>query len=249
MFESVIKEELERVEMNTLLIDKLFLQFKAATGAKSATYKEVKSEFINWITTMCLIKDKYADLVSQMDIDRDKVVAELGKGYYDSIVPNLQERDLDAIALTPYGNTFKNGVKAFDGKLVKNGKAPYILYPTNQEQFILPNCNPTYNTNIGTIIIQFPINSINPEKLYTLISLAALVESSRHYNDVIIGSYGNTNDKNMSKNIETLRVIRERIEDMYCMSCEEELVEENGTYQHLIMSQQKTLRRELIPTR
>lgn len=218
----------------------LFIHFMVANGIKLNDLSiDTKLEFKSWLALMNSIKDKYADLVCSMYIDKEKVIAELGKGYYDSIVPNLQSRNLDAVALTIYANTFKNEVKAYNGK-IHNIENPYILYTSKDKQNKLPNCNPLFNTNIGTIIVQLPIDGIS------MAQIKALIESSRRYNDIIIGSYGIISDKNLKANIKKLREIKERIENLNYMSCKEEFVEDNGTYQHLIMSHQKRLNKELI---
>ena len=211
----------------------LFNQFKISQGMSNlAKYEYYKNAFSDWLSNQQRIKDRYVQLLIAMNM-RDGLVAELGKGINDSVVPDLCDLSIDAIAITPYANTFKNtNVTACDGELVICQDGPIITYENSKDMYSCPNCNNMLDTSIKTLITQLPHNDS---------SLKALMESSRCNNDIVIGAYGNTNDKDALFNYQLIRRIKDSIENQYCVGCEEVLTTENGTYNHIILSSQKRL--------
>jgi hypothetical protein len=211
----------------------LFDQFKKTQGMDNkAKIDNYKSEFFDWVSTQKAIKGNYAKLLTNMDISGE-LIAELGKGFFDSIVPNLNGLYVEAIAITPFAETFKDSnLTVLNGEIVLlNGNA-IINYNDSNNMLKYPNCNELINRDIRTLITQLPYNGVD---------ITALVESSRQYNDVAIGSYGNTNDKDAYDKVQLLRRIKDIIESQYCVGCDEELITDNGTYKHIILSHQKRL--------
>ena len=140
---------------------------------------------------------------------------------------------MDAIAITPYAETFQStNVTAYNGELVIYQDGPIIIYEDINGLYTYPNCNYTVDTSIRTLITQLPHEDAG---------LKALMESSRHNNDIVIGAYGNTNDKDAIFNYQLIRRIKSDIENQYCVGCEEVLTTDNGTYSYVILSNQKKL--------
>lgn len=201
-----------------------------------------ESLFISWIANNAKIKEKYTDLLIYL-ISNSVLIGELGKGRYDSLVPNLNMKGYESISVSPYVSTFEEGsVVGYDGKVrCHENLGAIIKYENPRDQFRAPNINPFFETeSIDTLVTQLPVANV---------SLNPLIESSRHYNDVVIGAYGSIEDKDMKEKIAKLRDIKEAIESMYYMSCEEEYVRENGSYLYVLKSKQKTLTLEKVRTR
>ena len=217
----------------------LFDQFKKANGLNdNETIGEHRSELLDWIKALDPIKNKYAELLIYMH-SSDGLIGELGKGICDTIVPHINKiyGTTRAIAITPHIETFEGTeFKVYNGELVLPNNDVFIEYKDEIENFA-PNCHPVFNTAIGTLITQLPNDYMD---------LNILAESSRQNNDVAIGFYGNTNDKDIAIKSRQLSKLKEVIENQYCVGCDEELITDNGTYQHIIVSKQKRL--ELVKT-
>lgn len=211
----------------------LFEQFKRTQGmGTSVSIEEYKKEFNDWLSAQQLIKDSYVSLLTDMNVGNG-LIAELGKGIYDSIVPTLNEWSIDAIAVTSFAETFKNpNFEVYNGRLISLDGSSIITYEDKNNMYNYPNCNTDINTNIRTLITQLPLisNEINP-----------LINSCRQNNDIAIGCYGNTNDKNSSNNVQLLRSIKSIIENQYNVDCDEELTTQNGAYSHIIITHQQKL--------
>jgi hypothetical protein len=216
---------------NYLLL--LFEQFKRTQGMNSSVRcEDCKKEFNDWLSMQQSIKERYAQLLTEMYVG-EGLIAELGRGSFDSIVPNLNEWSINAIAITPFAETFMNpNFEVYNGELILLDGNSTIMYKDGNNNDNYPNCNATIDTSISTLITQLPSNHV---------SVNALMKSSRQNNDIAIGCYGNTNDKNARENIDLLRKIKSTIENQYCVGCDEELITNNGTYSHIITRQQKKL--------
>lgn len=202
-----------------------------------------EKEFNEWVSAMFQVNGNYANLVSYM-VDDASLVGELGKGRYNSVVPNLNEAGIETIAITPYINTFDEGkVVGYNGKIrftPRTGET-VIRYESPKFQACAPNINPKYGFpiihKIDTLITHLPIGDV---------SIRPLVESSRQYNDVAIGAYGFIDDKNKDDKLRLLKDIKEKIESFYCVSCDDEYIIENGSYLYLLKSNQKTLGEKVL---
>lgn len=236
--------EISKMSCNEYLV-MLYREFCESQGInykKEGLFKRTK-EFMDWVTFNFNIKNKYAELLSYM-LD-DSVIGELDKGRFDSIVPNLTEKGYEAYAITPYASTFgDSSISVYNGKIVflKNTEELYIQYESRQDSVKGPNIHPAFRCapKIDTLITQLPIENTN---------VTPLITSSAYYNDIAIDAYGSTEDKNIEDKLLKLRKIREAIESLYCVSCEEELISRNGMYAYAIKSHQKQLKLEKILSR
>ncbi len=200
-----------------------------------------ESLFISWIANNAIIKDKYTDLLIYL-LSNSVLIGELGKGRYDSVVPNLNTKGYTALSISPYISTFeKDTIVGYEGKVRLMQGEPIIKYENEKNQVYAPNINPEFGfARIDTLITQLPVANV---------SLNPLIESSRRHNDIAIGAYGSIEDKDMKSKLDKLSKIKEAIESMYCMSCEEEFIKENGSYLYVLKSKQKTLTLEKTRTR
>lgn len=230
-----LTKELKELEYREYMA-MLYLEFCNSKGidvAKESMGSREK-EFNEWVSAMFQVNGNYANLVSYM-VDDASLVGELGKGRYNSVVPNLNEAGIETIAITPYINTFDEGkVVGYNGKIrfaPRTGET-VIRYESPEIQTIAPNINPMYEySQIDTLITHLPIGDV---------SIRPLVESSRQYNDVAIGAYGFIDDKNRNDKLRLLKDIKEKIESFYCVGCDDEYIIENGSYLYLLKSNQKT---------
>lgn len=213
----------------------LFIEFSKAQGIdlEKENLSTKEKEFNGWIKAMQQVKNLYADFVFDK-ISDSILTAELGKGRLNSIVPDLNKKGIETIAITPY-------IETFDPTIVQgnNGKISYNSYTQNIEikyenpeiQAFAPNITPDYFYQIDTLITHLPMRSK---------SISTLIETSRIYNDIAIGAYGFTEDKDIDSKIRRLQEIKEKINSFYCVGCDEEYIRENGMYLYLLKSNQKT---------
>ena len=178
------------------------------------------------------IKKGYVDLFLYMNSDSN-LIGELGKGRYDSIVPELINRGFNAIAITPYARSMNMPFTFYDGKITFMNHQPIIHYSDNHDQSEAPNISDDspYH-HIDTLVTQLPIGNE---------SLQLFIKSSCRYNDVVIGTYGFLDDKDRKEKMSKLQKIKTEIESSGCVYCDVGLVELNGTYQYIIKSNQKSL--------
>lgn len=239
MKEDTIEKEYIDMEYMTML----YVEFCKSQGLKIGTdekeFFKYKEAFSSWIAEMYKVKGKYADLLSYM-ISDSRLIAELGKGKYDSVAPELKDKGLSIIAITPYIETLKSErIKGFDGKVRfyrenrYSAITPIIKYEDPLVQKVAPNIVPCdEKESIDTLITHLPISEV---------SLKPLIKSSGQSNDIAIGFYGLLEDKNIEDKIRELLRIKVYIEDLYCVNCEEERITENGMYLHILKSKQKQL--------
>ena len=50
------------------------------------------------------------------------------------------------------------GVQAFTGELTVNNDEVFVKYPREEDYYTNPNCNPYFNNDIDTLMIQAPFS-------------------------------------------------------------------------------------------
>lgn len=225
----------ENDKINDLYMKLLFKEYKKvfAVGDKD-TLKMHRENFKNWIVSIQKYKELYAKYVLELSKESE-LLGELGKGKYNSVIPNILSFGKNGIAITRYASTFNNSKLAVNGELISYFGTPIIKYDNPFDQINYPNINPNFNTDITTLITELP---------YDKVDINALINSSRLINSVIIGSYGNLKDNNLKSKIYLLRKIKESIISINEIECKEEYITEGEQYSHIIITKQ-TLNKSL----
>jgi len=219
-------------------ITMLYIEFCNSQGIdySKESMESREKDFADWLVQMTMVKKHYASLVGYM-LEDSELVGELGKGKYNSVVPNLNESGIEALAITDYIDTFEQGtVKGYSGRIMLNpiSKKAEIKYESPLVQKVAPNINGESSIGIDTLITHLPIIDVKARPL---------ILSSAFNNDIAIGTYGFIGDKDFASKIRRLQQIKESIESLNCVNCDEEYTRENGEYLYLLKSSQKTLTR------
>ena len=177
-------------------LDNLIVQFIQATGYKNKNVNSVgfKYEFLGWIEERKKISNKYLKLLDYMnlteDIDKESSV-EVGKGKYDTIV-----RSFKTNRITPY-------VEDLDEERTMNA----IFKVMDGQPTLITN----NGLNIARIESNIPITFItqNPYNESLINGWSSL--HNMGLNNIVVGMYGNINDKDMEQKIETLKALKDKL--------------------------------------
>ena len=217
---------------------KLFIEFCNANNInyKSESVEKHYSEFKEWIISMNKIKKDYINLLLSVNSNPGLTV-ELEKGMLNSLVPLLKKEGEEAVAITPYAETFVNmDIEKYDGTIVFGPYfKPAIKYSRTYPNSVLPSLKASENERqIETLITQIPVcpKILDPMML-----------SYSQINQVIFGVYGHMSDINKAKRISELKDLKQTLTDFYYIPCEEASEEHNGIYTHIIVANKKTLKK------
>lgn len=232
--------------INDIYMQILFIEFCDAVGINiykgnfnyQAQLKKHETEFKDWIKLLHEIKEEYAKNLLSIKND-SRLMAELGKGKHETIVPNLVSNGQNAIAITLFADTLESAaIIKYNGKIAYLDDGPIIRYTDPKYQLESANINPEFNTDIDTLLYQLPDFS-------NRVNVDALVASSRAYNDILIGAFGNTSDKDYRRKLITLKKLKSQIEFNSGVSCQFEILEQNGIYLTYLLSEQMEMEKRL----
>lgn len=197
----------------------LMEQIKQATGLQ-----HIRScDYEKWITSQLQNVQKYASLLRDIGFN-NVLIAEIGKGVLDTVVPDLIKNYHDAIAITPFASTFSPSYRAYSGFLWEHPSE--IIY--TDKQIIAPTIQ-----EVGTFITSLSTQSAN--------QIRAMIKSYLvHHTEIWIGAYGNVYDENKLGNIATLENIKELLEEYNVSEIEEFHETDQGTYVSVVKSKFKT---------
>ena len=201
----------------------LIEQFKEAKGiTKEVDTKSTSfiSEFSGWINYINSISSNYRELLEYMKlynyVDSDTV--EIGKGKFDSIV-----KSYPTTIATPYSN----GLKTMPNKSVitadfrvNDSKPVFVTANENGIKNFMPFVSNLYST----FMTQNPYKSVNIKNWEDL-------HNSNNYK-IIVGMFGNRNDKDKTKKLNTLKSLRDKLQTGY----KEEYAVINDSYCYVIAS-------------
>lgn len=180
-------------------INNLINQFALAKGISNVDInsEEFINEFNEWLIEQKNIGKEYLSILDEIgfNID-DSNCIEVGKGKYDSIV-----KDLSTTIITPDYTLLYRGLRnrVINGDInVLNGYPMLINYTS------MGNIMSKYFINSNIYMTQNPFNSsniLNWDKIYN------------SGNNIIIGSYGKTQDKDKNKKIDELIEFKNKLQD------------------------------------
>ena len=182
---------------------------------------EFLSEFYEWIIEYKKIGDEYLEFLNYLDFNyEDSRCVEFGKGKFDSLVIPFKTKII----------TKDKSIKGVNQDRIINGslKVCYsepLLIEDNKVDIL---SNKVFD--IHTFITQ------NPTSVNKILGLEDL-HNSGFYN-IILGIYGNNNDKNKNDKINLLKKIKERLNDL---DYKDEYASFNGNYYYAIGSLRKRL--------
>ena len=196
-------------------------QYKSSMGIYDIDIKSEKFilDFFNWVNNQKKLIEKYVDFLNYMEFDyKEGTCAEVGKGKFDSVVIPFDTRiitkESSIIGVDP-SRIIMGDMIVLDSKptLVESNK--YTLRPTR------------LSTSICTYMTQNPISKAS------LLGWDDLHNSNN--NDIILGVYGNTNDKDKEAKINMLKEFKEKLLDEY----KDEYCRYDDSYFYVIGSNRK----------
>ena len=186
-------------------LELLMEQYKQATGTVNIDIhsKAFASEFTHWISTREKCIDNYLELLEYMKlynyVDSDTI--EIGKGCFDSVV-----KPFNTTIVTPHCLGLKNRpnkqIIDADFKVYSSGPA-LIRDNKDGSKKVIP-----FDSDI---FITFMTQ--NPYYISLLKNWDQLHNSGN--SGIIVGVYGSINDKDISRKIESLRLLRDRLDGHY----------------------------------
>lgn len=179
-------------------LNNLIEQFKAATGVKNIDIhsKQFLSEFSEWIKSRQLMGEKYTIFLDYTGFRfADSNCAEIGKGYFDSVVTPFKTTIITSSKLTPLVSSnriISGNMRVYQGQ-------PLLISKCKQtnKMDVIPN------DIIHTFMTQ---NSYNPGLIRGWDDL-----HNSGKNDIILGLYGCIYDRDIEKRIKQLEQVREKL--------------------------------------
>lgn len=173
-------------------IELLIFQFKSAVKVKNLDVNsaEFMKEFKEWLCIRNECGQDYLDLLDEMEFPyNNSHCAEVGKGKHDSLVLNNMSTKL----ITPYCEGITSD-RVIEGTLImKKGKPFYKKQP----KVVLG-----LEGQIDTFMTQNPYNSM---------AIKGWEQLHNNGNNIIIGVYGASNDKNMETRIKRLSLLKSNL--------------------------------------
>lgn len=219
--------------------NKLLKEFKKAYGIKDSNY----SIFLlkEWFAKKRQFIVNYVQLLEYMrnydDVEMKSVV-EIGKGIFDTITLEMVENiEHQPTVISLFAETMKDcGVQAFTGELTVNNDEVFVKYPREEDYYTNPNCNPYFNNDIDTLMIQAPFSD---KEIFPFLKL---VNSSK---TLFIGTYGSLDDKDYKENLQGIENLYHELRNISSRNIELSSETQNGAYLSAIKisSQQKKLRK------
>lgn len=206
----------------------LIAQFKRATGTKNVDVnsQEFISEFSEWVLSRKSMGNDYASFIKNMSVYptiTSKTSVEVGKGKMDSIASNL-----GISMITPYLD--ENDSTSF---FVFDGTPIIIRDNKNNEQRQIEAIDTQYVRRFLTH---------NP---YEQSSIKGWEQLHNNGENITIGIFGSTHDRDIKSKIKQLEDLKDRMIDRYI----EDFTEIGDSYYYAISSTEKIKEKELYYTR
>lgn len=175
----------------------LIKQFISATGIKNDNSARFYKKFKIWLENIKILNEKYLDVLCDMNFDYNKAYcAEIGKGKDDSVVYNTSNTTI----ITPYGSDM------FDAK---NRIITSKLFATNAGKL-----------NINTKLITIPeITTFMTQNPYKLYDLGVFSELHNGGKKIIVGVFGNNEDKDIVKKSKQIQNLKCKLDGNYTSMC------------------------------
>ena len=183
------------------MLEQLLEQYKKVNGINNLSLKDLKSdifckEFKEWLLERKRYGNRYIDFLYDMDGRiLERTTAEVGKTELDSLVIPF-----DTTIISPYEfKKLENRERLINSKFLVYEEKP-VLYFDRQEQptiVVLPE------RRIDTFMTQ------NPYTFYSVKYWSDLHNSGNY--DILLGVYGSIYDKNIKRNLEILKYVKDRL--------------------------------------
>ncbi len=198
--------------MNKYLL-KLFKEFQSAYGIIDTpdNFGRYSEPFANWITTKQIAASNYVQLYDYMKTDyeeQEDIIAEFGKGIYDTIAIEMaNSTPYKPVVISPFAETItkESGIKAFKGKLTQYDGHVFVKYPELIDYYKNPNCHPSLNDRINTLMTQYHFSE---EELKLILRF---INSDK---TLFIGTYGSLEDKDCKENLQRIRHLYQMLSDL-----------------------------------
>lgn len=205
-------------------MDNLFKQFKESRGYNFVLEEEnqnVIDEFVSWLQIQKEMGEDYSSLLNDLGILYDKQeCAEIGKGKYDSIAKNLDTTIITTDEdINPKGIFIHSGFKVYSG-------LPTIISKITERKITMGRINTKI---INTFMTHNPYN----ERL-----VDNWQELPKHNSNIVVGIFGDKNDKNIKDKINFLKRFKERLGNKFI----DETATYNNTYCEVVATTQKVKR-------
>lgn len=194
-------------------MEKMIVQFASAKGKNEIhiNSKEFLLEFGAWLKEYKKASEEYLEILDYYGLKYDNsFCAEVGKNQYDSIVMDYKTK-----IITQNLSDFKKieSDRLIEGNVIIKKATPILVRPNKEDTEILSQFINTYMIH----------NPYSPENIKGWDKIHNLGE-----NNIIMGVFGNLNDKDKNSKIEELIQFRDKlivdsfieeyetIQDMYC---------------------------------
>lgn len=192
---------------------KLFEEFKSAYGIIDTidNLEQYSDLFVNWIVTKQSAASNYVKLYDYMQTDYEEngdVIAEFGKGIYDTVAIEMSKNTLhNPVVISPFAETIakESGLEVFNGKLAQYDGNVFVKYQNEIDYYKGPNCHPLFNNEINTLMTQYHFSE---EELQLLLRF---MNSDK---TLFIGTYGSLTDKDRKENLQKIRTLYQRLRDL-----------------------------------
>lgn len=168
----------------------LYKQFCGARGMTCNPFEFNKflNEFIEWVANNKILTNKYKDFILTLDIEKEKIISEVGKGRYDSL------KLANSKIISPYAETL--GLKK--SELFMLGSYPLIK---KDNGIAMPSTDILLTHNPYEEMIIYDWVKIHNSHLY----------------DISIGMYGNIHDSNFTEKIKLLEDMSKQMDSDYSL--------------------------------
>lgn len=194
---------------------KMFNEFKRVYGLDDTwrNFWYYRDRFIRWVVERQCTASKYVQLYDYLKSletyrsgEESRLMAEFGKGVYDTAAIAMAQEGHTPIVVSPYANTIRSSlVQTYDGELASLlHQGVVIKYSTPREDRENPNIS-GYNDDIGILMLQLPCTTKEID------ALMGLAESDR---TLFVGAYGKLKDKDREEKLARLREIHAQLVDL-----------------------------------
>ena len=168
----------------------LYKQFCGARGmtCNSFEFNKFLNEFIEWVANNKILTNKYKDFILTLDIEKEKIISEVGKGRYDSL------KLANSKIISPYAETL--GLE--NSELFMLGSYPLIKKGNG---IVMPSTDILLTHNPYEEMIIYDWVKIHNSHLY----------------DISIGMYGNIHDSNFTEKIRLLEDMSKQMDSDYSL--------------------------------
>lgn len=197
LYANSIKKESTNSRINQAYVLELIKQYQSARGVPfDASSKKSVEDFHNWLISQKINGDTYLYLMNKSNIITDLGdVAEVGKGYEDSIVLSHDQTSIitpypESILCPPYGELYDAKFTVYDGK-------PVLL-----DKYTFTEKEPA--DGISTYMTQNPYS-------YDELDKWAELHNNITIDGIIVGVYGGNTDKDKEAKLEKLMQFKNRL--------------------------------------